>query len=152
MTHPADTDIDIREMTETDRPIWLRMYRALFPDDPESGLNIEITRILSSPDRMGIVAFKGGTHVGFAEYARRPYANGCRSQPVPFLEGIWVDPDHRRQGVARRLLDHLEAHARAEGFCEFGSDVLLDNLLSLDVHRQLGFEETERVVYFRKDI
>ena len=40
--------------------------------------------------------------VGLAEAAlRRDYVNGTTSSPVAFLEGLFVAPDARRQGVAR---------------------------------------------------
>ena len=38
----------------------------------------------------------------------------------------------------------------ARGFREIGSDALLDNEASHAAHRDWGFSETERVVYFRK--
>jgi aminoglycoside 6'-N-acetyltransferase I len=39
---------------------------------------------------------------------------------------------------------------RDQGCREFASDALLDNSGSLAAHAACGFEETERVVYFRK--
>ncbi len=137
-------------MSGADRDIWLSMYRVLFPDSSESGLNAEISRILEAPERLGICARLDGQAVGFAETSIRPFANGCYSHPVPFLEAIWVDPAHRQRGIAQGLLDWLEQDARAKGFREMGSDVLQDNALGLQVHDRFGFEETERVVYFRK--
>ena len=87
---------------------------------------------------------------GFAEVSIRKFANGCETQPVAFLEGIWVEPPLRRQGIGRLLVEHIEAFAVARGFREIGSDALLDNEASHAAHRDWGFSETERVVYFRK--
>jgi len=78
--------------------------------------------------------------------SRKP---ACES-PCAFLEGWWVDDDVRRAGVGRALVAAVEQWARAHGFTELGSDALLDNALSHQAHRALGFEERERVVYFRK--
>lgn len=144
--------LTIREMTDGDRAVWLDMYEALFPGESRAGMNIEIDRILKSPKRAGYCAENSRGILGFAEYNLREFANGCISQPVPFLEGIWVRPEARRNGVAAALISHLEEVARADGHTEFGSDVLMDNQVSLDVHNRLGFTETERVVYFRKEI
>ncbi len=144
--------LTIREMTEDDREVWLEMYQALFPGQSRTGMNVEINRILASQLRAGYCAVLDGKILGFAEYNQREFANGCVSQPVPFLEGIWVQPEHRREGIAKALLAHLEGVARSQGFHEFGSDVLIDNLSSIEMHESLGFEETERVVYFRKEI
>jgi aminoglycoside 6'-N-acetyltransferase I len=46
----------------------------------------------------------------------------------------------------------LETWGRTQGCSEFASDALLENSDSHSMHRALGFEETERVVYFRKSL
>jgi aminoglycoside 6'-N-acetyltransferase I len=94
-----------------------------------------------------------GDSLGFAEaMLRTDNVNGCATSPVAFLEGIYVEPSARRQGVARALADVVEQWARQMGCREFASDALLENVSSHCMHRGLGFEETERVVYFRKDL
>ena len=42
--------------------------------------------------------------------------------------------------------------AKARGCRELASDALIDNEVSQRAHRSLGFRETERVVYFTKDL
>ena len=54
--------------------------------------------------------------VGFVEAAARiDHVNGTRSTPVAFLEGMYVVPEARRQGVARALVAVVESggHAHA---------------------------------------
>lgn len=46
--------------------------------------------------------------------------------------------------------DHAERWAREHSLTEFASDALLDNTVSHEAHRALGFEEAERIVTFRK--
>jgi aminoglycoside 6'-N-acetyltransferase I len=70
--------------------------------------------------------------------------------PVAFLEGIYVVPEFRLRGVARTLVDAVMIWAKAAGCHELASDSLLPNTDAHAAHRALGFEETERVVYFRK--
>lgn len=143
-------ELKIREMGSSDKETWLTMYRQLWPGHSDEALLAEINRILKSSKRAGYIAQIGDEAVGFAEYALRDYANGCHSQPVPFLEGIWVSEQHRIKGVARYLFAHLENIARHAGFKEFGSDVGLDNYSSQVMHERLGFEPTERVIFYRK--
>jgi aminoglycoside 6'-N-acetyltransferase I len=69
---------------------------------------------------------------------------------VAFLEGIFVTPEARGQGVARALVGAVEDWAREQGCTEFASDAALENSVSHNMHRALGFAETQRVVFFKK--
>lgn len=60
--------------------------------------------------------------------------------------------DARRKGVAAHLFHAAETWAQNKGCSELASDAFLDNVTSHDVHKALGFAETERVVYFRKKL
>ena len=140
----------IREIHKSDSDMWRGMYRQLFPNNSDDALIAEMERIFKSGKRSAYVAMIDDMSVGFAEYALRDYANGCHSQPVPFLEGIWIDTDYRGQGIAKSLVSYLEQKARMAGFREFGSDVDLSNYPSQLMHERLGFEQTEKVIFYRK--
>ncbi len=60
-----------------------------------------------------------------------------------------MTPAHRRSGVAGRLLGAAKDWSRDRGCAELASDTGLDNLVSQQAHQALGFEETERVVFYR---
>ncbi|WP_153102394.1 GNAT family N-acetyltransferase [Paraburkholderia hayleyella] len=91
--------------------------------------------------------------IAFAEAVLRDdYVNGCQSSPVLFLEGLYVAPAFRRQGVARRLCTALEQWGLQQGCTEFASDTALSNFAAQEMHRALGFAPTERVVFFRKPL
>jgi len=91
--------------------------------------------------------------LGFAEVAvRTDFVNGCEHRPALFLEGIFVRPEHRGRGIARSLCDAAARWGLEQGCREFASDVYIDDRDSLAAHLGLGFEETERVVYFRKPL
>lgn len=138
-------------MRGSDKDLWLGMYRKLWANHTDEALLAEIGRVGASSKRSAFVAeSQDGTALGFAEYALRDYANGCNSQPVPFLEGVWVDDGYRGQGIAKALIDYLVTRAERAGFTEFGSDVELSNYSSQLMHERLGFEQTEKVIYYRK--
>ena len=63
-----------------------------------------------------------------------------------------VEPASRRNGVARALVADVERWALAERCSELASDSPLENVTAHAAHRALGFEETERVVYFRRPV
>ena len=68
------------------------------------------------------------------------------------LEGIYVTPGFRRQGLARAMAERIGDWGRAQGCREFASDALLGNPDSQAFHTAIGFAETERVVYFRLEL
>jgi aminoglycoside 6'-N-acetyltransferase I len=132
---------------------WLQLRQALWPDCPPDEHQVEIRQMLGEPQRYGcwLACAENGEVVGLAEAAlRHDYVNGTDSSPVVFLEGIYVAPGHRRQGIAQRLIEQVTYWGQQQGCVEMASDTSLDNLASQDLHHALGFEETERVVYFKK--
>lgn len=92
-----------------------------------------------------------GRPVGFVEATiRTDYVNGCSTSPVVFVEGLYVAPDFRRRGLARELVRQVENWGQEAGCRELASDTELENHGSRAAHLAMGFEETEKVVYFRK--
>ena len=148
----GDNRCVIRSAGNADRAAWAAMRAALWPEEDVEAHARGIDAVLARSNVWGFIAEADGVVVGFAEIAIRPYANGCDSQPVAFLEGIWVAEPARRHGIGKQLIAYIEAFLLARGFRELGSDTPLDNLASQDAHRGWGFAETERVVYFRKPL
>jgi aminoglycoside 6'-N-acetyltransferase I len=87
---------------------------------------------------------------GFIEVSLRDYAEGCTTSPVAYIEGWYVDAESRRRALGTRLVQAAEAWARSQGLKEIASDTQLDNTVSIQAHKVLGYEEVERLVCFRK--
>jgi len=142
--------------TAADAGDWAGMREALWPSGGDHGTHSEdIARLLADPgDTLNLIArHADGVALGFAEASlRHDYVNGCDSSPVAFLEGIYVTPAARGQGVARALIAAIEAWARSKGLTELASDAALDNIDSHGMHHALGFAETQRVAFFRKSL
>ena len=143
----------IERCRSLDHPGWLPLRQALWPHCTLAEHHAEMTRYCAQPQRFAQFVHydPGGEPVGFAEAAvRTDHVNGTSSSPVPFLEGIYVVPGARRRGVARALFAAVEVWGRDLGYTEVASDALLDNKASHEMHRALGFRETQRVVFFAK--
>jgi aminoglycoside 6'-N-acetyltransferase I len=134
---------------------WRRMRQLLWPEMTEEENLRETEAMIAAKSRFFVRIASSGEDkpAGFVEATlRTDFVNGCATSPVVFLEGIYVEHSARRRGAARSLVDAVEAWGREQGCREFASDALLENSESHSMHRALGFEETEQVVYFRKDL
>lgn len=143
--------IEITKAGPADIPDWHEMRDALWPHAAAENA-AEIAAQIDNPETVAFIARDAaGRALGFAEGAiRHDYVNGCDSSPVGFLEGIYVMPDARRIGVARRLVAALAEWSRQHDCQEMASDADIDNAISHQMHDALGFTETQRVVFFRR--
>ncbi|WP_095095216.1 aminoglycoside 6'-N-acetyltransferase [Pseudomonas sp. Irchel 3A5] len=143
----------IKRCTLLDHNGWLPLRTALWPDSATE--NDHDSHTLLSSERYLVLTFthKNGETLGFAEASiRTDYVNGTHSSPVAFLEGLYVQPANRGQRIARQLVAGVEQWAVEMGCIELASDALVENQVSHAMHEALGFEETERVVYFLKGL
>ena len=129
------------------------MRMALWPDAKEDELRLEVARYFVAHGEPLLphcvfVAEDHGKLVGMLELSLRPYADGCNSSPVPFIEGWYVAEDARRTGGT--LVRAAEQWALENGYMEMASDALLENTESERAHTALGFEVVERAIRFRK--
>lgn len=147
--------VRVRPVGATDSDAWSAMRARLWPGANAEELAGEVAVFLagaSLPAPIAAFIAVDPAPVGFLELGLRPYANGCDSMPVPFVEGWYVEADARRRGVGRLLLEAAEEWSRNRGYAELGSDTQLWNDASLDAHTACGFSETERVIYLRKKL
>lgn len=145
------TEPRIRASGAEDRDELVRMRTALWPDSSAAEVD-ELLRRSGAAYVVLVAERPEGGLGGFAEVGTRPYAEGCASSPVAYLEGIWVDAELRRGGLALALVGAAADWARARGLKELASDALIENQVSLDFHAAAGFEEVERIVCFRRDV
>ncbi len=61
-----------------------------------------------------------------------------------FIESVWVDPDLRGNGVARRLVTYLIEQQRQEGIRDFYLWVLDHNDPAVRLYKRMEFEQTDR--------
>jgi aminoglycoside 6'-N-acetyltransferase I len=148
--------MEVRPASLNDTASWLAMRNALWPDENGTSHATEIQQhfagTLRPPLEVLLAVSGSGVCVGFVELSIRSYAEGCETDRVAYLEGWYVVPEARRQGVGRALISAAERWGVAQGCTEFGSDALIENEASAAAHRALGFSETAQIRCFRKSL
>jgi GNAT superfamily N-acetyltransferase len=107
-------------------------------DDEDSALDGDESATEASGDAASRVLFvaetdggelaayiSGGRHDSPPIYARGPYAN---------VDGLYVKPEHRREGLASRLFDRFEAWAADRGCEHVGVSAHVDNAAAVEMY------------------
>lgn len=141
----------IRLYRDSDWPALMRMSAALLKTEEPEGLAAGMHAFLQRDDAALFIAEDEDRGIaGYVQVGERPYADGCPTSPIGYIEEWFVDPDVRRMGVGSGLLRAAEEWAHARGIAEMASDSLLDNTISQRAHVKAGYREVERAVRYRK--
>ena len=143
----------IRKAYIEDAPVLGALAAKLWPEHSAAQMSLEIAQQMDDADAAWFLAFDAEESIGFAQcQLRHDYVEGTDSSPVGYLEGIYVEKEHRRQGIAGALLHACESWAGERGCTEFASDCEFQNTQSLDFHLRLGFQEANRIICFTKKL
>ena len=148
----------VRPVRSDDAEEWRRLRGLLWPGEdhgPDIAAFFAGDAMVSCPGGIAqvfVVERGSGGLGGFVEVGLRPFAEGCETRPVGYVEGWFVDEDLRRRGAGAELVRAAEEWARAQGCVELASDCAIENEISFRAHRALGFAEVDRVILLRKKI
>ena len=143
----------IKKATVNDASYVAKLAIQMWEDNTLEGLTADLAETIASPESAIFLLYDGEMPVGFAQcQLRHDYVEGTDSSPVGYLEGIYVEKEHRNLGTARALLKGAQQWAKAKGCREFASDCEMDNTESLAFHLACGFEEANRIICFVKEI
>jgi molybdopterin synthase catalytic subunit len=148
----------IRAVQREDHDEWLRMRYALWPEYLAQQVRDDVAdyhdtrKIWGLPTAAMVIDRGDGRLGGFIEASLRPFADGCVTSPVGYVEGWYVDEDLRRGGWGAKLVAAAEEWARGNGCVEMASDCASGNIVSLQSHRRLGFAHSDHLISFRKPL
>ena len=143
----------ICKATINDAPIVAQLAAKLWPHHTADEMLDDFEGTIQNKTGAVFLCYDSDAPVGFAQCGlRHDYVEGTNTSPVGYLEGIYVDPPYRKHGYAKRLLAACEAWAKEQGCTEFASDCELHNSDSLQFHLNVGFEEANRIICFRKTL
>jgi aminoglycoside 6'-N-acetyltransferase I len=144
----------IRPVEKSDSSEWIRLRRLLWPDTSMEDHEAEISAYFRHREGglSWVAEAENNKLIGFLEASIRPQAEDCDTRNVGNIEGWYVEPNFRRLGVGSGLVCHAEEWARSQGCKEMASDCDFNNQVSWKVHRALGFQDTSRLIHFRKKL
>ena len=143
----------IRRATPEDLKAWSALRAELWPIESAEEHAVEAAQMLTANDADALVAVDAsGRIIGFVEVSLRPYAEGCNSSPVGFIEGWYVDAAHRRTRIGAALIRAAEDWARSRGCTEMASDTEVENVDSQAAHERLGYTVAGVLVAYRRSL
>lgn len=146
-------EMTIRKAQKVDADTLAELAIQMWSGHTVSELKEKFEEITQNENAVCFIKYIETKAVGFAQcQLRTDYVEGTRSSPVGYLEGIFVEAEHRNSGYAKELLRECEKWAKEKGCTEFASDCELNNDDSFSFHKAMGFEEANRIICFRKDI
>lgn len=135
-----------------DRGEWIRLRHALWPDADLDELQQEADALAADSMQPVFVADCGGRLCGLLEASIRTSAPGCRTDRIGYIEGWYVEPTWRKQGIGGRLVAAAETWARSQGCTEMASDTTSDYPISPEAHARLGYRKTRHDIFFAKEL
>jgi len=144
----------IRSLEPADQDEWLRLRRELWPHHDPDELQAEADALAGTLDvaPVFVAARPDGRLCGMIEVAIRTSAVGCTTDRIGYLEAWYVEPELRRRGIGRALVERAEGWARSQGCAEMASDTTPRYEVSPAAHQALGYRIVKRKTHFRKPL
>ncbi|HEX7313152.1 MAG TPA: GNAT family N-acetyltransferase [Pyrinomonadaceae bacterium] len=118
---------EITYTTELGGVDWARMKATLAADDFDNGRTPEQLRESFERSYVAVIAHDGETIIGTA----RALSDGvCNA----YVIDVWTLSPYRKRGIARRMLEILEARLKGQHVYLFTND-------AADFYKRLGFKE-----------
>jgi aminoglycoside 6'-N-acetyltransferase I len=146
-------NLTIDEVSEEDISRLTEMVIKLWPDCNYEEEFVNCLKIKESINQTIFIAKEEDAYAGFIQLAiRTEYVEGTITSPIVYIEGLYVEPNYRKQGIANRLVKKAEVWGLAKSCSEIASDAELNNIDSIEFHKSIGFKEINRLVCFSKTI
>ena len=132
---------------------WLAMRQELYTGLDEAFHRDEMEAIVASDDLACFLAIADADDaIGMIELSLRNLVDGCIGGPVGYIEGLYVRPEFRGQGYGRQMVAFAESWFVGRGCRDMATDAELDNTEAQDFFCRIGFDETWRIVEFKKSL
>ncbi len=117
-------------------------YRAFYgqDDDGETARRFLRSRLVNEDSKL-FIARIGESAAGFTQLY--PSFTSIGAQEIWILNDLFVGADHRQQGVAQALVQHVLAYSHSTGRKKVVLSTAFDNTQAQQLYAKLGFTRTE---------
>lgn len=130
-----------------------KLAKDLWPDNGFEELKEEFAEIIySDQNKVFLYSIEKGTVAFIHLSIRTDYVEGSNFSPTGYIEGIYVLPAFRQQGISKRLFAEGKKWLLNKGCKQVGSDVEWNNQVSYEFHKSIGFKEASRLIAFIQDL
>ena len=139
----------IRKAKRCDAKIFADLSSKLYKADKDQ-MALEFEGFLNDKHCMIAFAEIDKVPVAFVQIQiRKDYVEGCETNFVGYLEGLFVEKKHRRKGVGKSLVEYGVSWAKQKGCKEFASDCEFSNKTARVFHNATNFAEINKIVCFK---
>lgn len=137
--------VEVRQIGPGDQHLFARIADEVFDHAVTADT---LAGFLVSPDHVLVVAVADGAVVGQVAAVVHRHPDG---RPTDlYIDEVAVTPALQRQGIARRMIDHVLEVGRAQGCVEFWVGTEPDNVAARGLYESYGVVAETFVMYARK--
>jgi ribosomal protein S18 acetylase RimI-like enzyme len=141
----------IRNATPSDLPELARLfdaYRVFYgkPSDKAAARAFLKARMDGGESHVLVAEDGQGGLAGFTQLY--PLFSSVAMKPVLILNDLFVDDNHRRNGIAHQLLDAAVTHARKQGAIRLVLETGVNNTQARALYEKAGWRLIDEVVFY----
>ncbi len=143
----------IEILSDTHLPAFIELVLELWPDCEFEEEYPYYQSLISSENDICYLVREQNNYIAFIHVSiRTDYVEGATDFPVAYIEGLYVKPDYQKHGIGNQLVNAGAEWGRQKGCKQFASDTELNNEMSIEFHKKIGFSEANRIVCFIKEL
>lgn len=107
--------VTVRPLATSDYDQWVMLWNG----NNQGHINEEVTaatwkRLMENDQVRGLAAFDGDDMAALVHFILHPVTGHIKQ--VCYMQDLYVDPQHRRKGIGRQLVEALAIRGRSEGW------------------------------------
>lgn len=143
----------ISKVAKKDFADWVTLGIEFWSQHSQNGIKKDFKRMLGSKKEQSFICRDNSKPIGFINVSiRTDYVEGSKTSPVGYLEGVYVKKNYRKKGIAKMLFKEAQKWFTKKKVSEIGSDAEVNNKISYQFHKSIGFKKGETLIHFIRKV